>query len=82
MIALHLQYAYIFAREEEDKQQPYQLPTQSQRARRAAVGQFYVTPLNLARRLLYIPHFSLNSYAQNFLRPTRFPRLTSIFYMI
>ena len=34
-------HAYIILRDEVDKQQPAQLQTQSHRARRAAVGQFY-----------------------------------------
>ena len=36
-------HAYIIAREEKVKQQPDQLQTQLQRARRAAVRQFQVT---------------------------------------
>ena len=39
-----LLYSYIIAREEEDEQQTDQLQPQPQRARRAAVRQFWVRP--------------------------------------
>ena len=48
-----LLYSYIIAREEVDEQQTDQLKPQPQRARRAAVRQFWVRPCSERRGEIY-----------------------------